>query len=342
MALRSISGPTIINFQPSRKESSPFLPNSSHVSNLPGKRPVSAKLEVPSGSSSLNHSNALVENTSPSASSFSSKSEDNMGRQRKHRICSQPHRQPVEHESGWSSMEWSQGDAPDRRRNSSVKHRSTSQEAPRKVLQPLSASTSTITSLPRPLHRRAKTQLVSITNSKILAEKPNPFKRWMSTLRRAGEKEPVTLRQREHRWALDESAEQLPQKNPHNSRQRLQRRTRSSSATSSALVNGVTSASISLVTVSAPPTSRTHFRRALRSSENSSQKARSSIKGYQSLARSLVEDRSPATSAIDQASFNRAIKRRNTLDELVQTEESYVADLKVLVNVCTCVGHFKD
>ena len=337
MALRSISGPTRISFQSSHKDPSPFLHTPSDPSNLPVKRPTSTRLEVPASSPPPIYPNALIENTSPSASSFSSVSEDCVGRQRKSGLPSQPHRRAMDRESGWSSIEWSQGDAPDHEHSGSDKQPSVFQEVPRQALQPISAGSSKVATLPRPLHRRANTQPVSIAKAKVVTEKPNPFKRWMSTLRRAGEKEPVTLRQRENRWALDESAEHLPHKYLPAARQRSQRRTRSSSGTSSALVTGVKSASISLATISAPPASRAQFRRTLRSSDQSSQKARSSVIGYQSLARSLVEDRSPATPAIDQASFNRAVKRRNTFEELVHTEESYVADLKVLVNVCACL-----
>ena len=332
MALRSISGPTVINFQPSYKDSTSFLHSSCDSLNLPAKRSASARLEVPTSSASPNYPNALIENTSPSASSVSSVSEDRSGRRQKSGFSSQPDRRVMNHEKGWSSVEWSQGDVLDKEKNGSVKQQSVSHDIPRQALQPILASTSKIPTLPRPLHRRSNTQPVSIDKARVIREKPNPFRRWMSTLRRAGEKESVMLQQREKCGALDESAEHLPRNDLPTSRQWPKRRTRSSSGTSSAFVTGVKSASISLAT--SAPTSRAHFRRTLRSSEQSSQKARSSVIGYQSLARSLVEDQSPATPTIDQASFNRAIKRRDTLRELVHTEEGYVADLKVLVNVC--------
>ena len=36
---------------------------------------------------------------------------------------------------------------------------------------------------------------------------------------------------------------------------------------------------------------------------------------------------------IDDAAWERARQRRRTLEEILESEESYVADLKVLVNV---------
>ena len=46
---------------------------------------------------------------------------------------------------------------------------------------------------------------------------------------------------------------------------------------------------------------------------------------------STDSERPPTSSSIDEAAIKRALKRRQILDELVVTEESYIADLKALV-----------
>ena len=340
MSLHSCSGSNALEPQPHWKNPLPIVRNHSDTSILPSKRSVSARLEVPKIPKVSSYPNALVENTSPSASSFSSisLSEDHFATRRKAGLPPQPVREALLHESAYSSTEWSRGVTIDHESDRVDNKEGNSQEAPRQELQPIQAGTKRLPTLQKPQHRRANTQPGPIAKAKIASERSHPFRRWMNTLRRAGEKEPVMLRQRENRWALDESAECLPQMNPPTYRQRPQRRTRSTSGTSSAFITGVKTASISLATISAPPTSRANFRRTLRSSDQSSHKARSFVTGIHSFVTSLVEDRSPATPAIDQASFNRAVQRRKTLEELVHTEESYVADLKVLVNVCFPCG----
>ena len=335
MSLHSFSGPTAVEPQLRWKDSLPIVRNRSDTSIFSTKRSVSARLEVPPKSAFFGHSNTLVENTCPSASSFSSisLSEDHSGTRRNQAVPPMSVQESMCHESGWSSMEWSQGNTPDHELDCSDKKHGGSQEAQRQELHTIQAGMRRVTTLQKPQHIRANTQPVPIAKETITSEKSHPFRKWMSTLRRAGEKEPVILQQREKRWALNEQIENLAQKSPPTHRQRSQGHTRSTSGTSSAFVTGVNSASISLATVSAPA-SRHNYRKTLRSSDQSSQKARSVVTGIHRFATSLLEDRSPATPAIDQASFNRALQRRKTLEELVHTEESYIADLKVLVNVC--------
>ncbi|RVX68219.1 hypothetical protein B0A52_08728 [Exophiala mesophila] len=46
---------------------------------------------------------------------------------------------------------------------------------------------------------------------------------------------------------------------------------------------------------------------------------------------SMDSDRPPTTSSVDDAVFSRGIKRRQIIQELIRTEESYIADLKALI-----------
>jgi hypothetical protein len=45
-------------------------------------------------------------------------------------------------------------------------------------------------------------------------------------------------------------------------------------------------------------------------------------------------------SVLDEASKLRSRKRREKLEELIRTEESYVADLRALSNAWSSVAHF--
>ena len=158
------------------------------------------------------------------------------------------------------------------------------------------------------------------------SNKSHPFRRWMSTIHRKSLR-PRTLKEREERWSLDEFDE-----NPANETVLLQspihkRHKKSSSWTSSGLLTAVKSASMSLATLSVAPNSRkARSSTLMRSSKRSSRLSHS-------FGRPSVDEVSISLPLIDEASRERAIKRRRTLEELVSTEESYVADLKVLVNV---------
>ena len=159
-------------------------------------------------------------------------------------------------------------------------------------------------------------------------DKVHPFRRWMSTLHRKNVKRRISLKRREERWALDDSdANQSTTAilTPDPGRRGHQK---SSSWSSSGFVTAVKSASASLAAISAaaPPSRRTRRSTLIRSSKRSSRLS-SSFNG------SSAEDRPLSLQVIDEAALHRAIQRRSTLEELVSSEESYVADLKVLVNV---------
>lgn len=158
------------------------------------------------------------------------------------------------------------------------------------------------------------------SKSIITDTKPHIFSKWMRTLRR---KDP------EHksmdRWSLDESDE--PKNSELPSPASIGKKHKKSSSTSSDFVAAVKSASTSLAALNAAPKSRKARGSGLmRSSKRSSRL-------------SHITDRASLESGVesvqlrDEAAWYRAIQRRRALEELVNSEESYIADLKVLLNV---------
>jgi hypothetical protein len=102
---------------------------------------------------------------------------------------------------------------------------------------------------------------------------------------------------------------------------------KSASGSSSGFVTAVKEASISLASISLAPRSRctgasSRRRRIDRSSKTSNVGRLSEDSSY--IARSIV---------IDQGVTNRLLQRRRVLEEIIHTEESYLADVKFLMNV---------
>lgn len=111
--------------------------------------------------------------------------------------------------------------------------------------------------------------------------------------------------------------------------ERRSRHKKSSSGSSSAFVTAVKSASISIASFSVAPRSRktgtpSHHHRADYSGKISHMGRRSEDSSYPT--RDI---------AIDEAVTNRLLQRRRVLEEIITTEESYVADVKFLMNVCS-------
>ena len=147
-------------------------------------------------------------------------------------------------------------------------------------------------------------------------EPQKPFQRWVSTLRRRKRQQTVPLvTSRSERWCLDDfDPAVLSPRSPH---------ARSDSGTSSiGIIAGVKSATVTLASVSIAPLSR-------RASKWRRTHNRSSILSASDPRPSVDTQRS----ILDEAGKLRSRKRREKLEELIRTEESYVADLKALSNV---------
>lgn len=157
--------------------------------------------------------------------------------------------------------------------------------------------------------------------------KSHPFRRWVDTIHRKKIHRHQTLRSRENRWSLDDFDDPPAQDTVLLQGPVHRTHRKSTSWASSGFVTAVKSASMSLATLSVAPHSRkTRGSTLIRSSNRSSRLSRS-------FNRASLDEASVSGPIIDEASRERAFKRRRTLEELVESEESFVADLKVLVNV---------
>lgn len=147
-------------------------------------------------------------------------------------------------------------------------------------------------------------------------EPEKPFRRWVSTLRRRKRQHATPpVMPRGERWILDdfESAPIQPRSS----------HAKSDSTTSSIrFVAGVKSATVTLASASIAPLSR-------RASKWRRTNNHSSVMSGSDPRPSIDTQRS----ALDDAGKLRSRKRREKLEELIRTEESYVADLKALSNV---------
>ena len=160
----------------------------------------------------------------------------------------------------------------------------------------------------------------------VIEDKAHPFRRWMSTLHRRNIQRRKTVQPRTERWCLNDSDKPAYGK-PLMTDQNVSQRKKSSSFSSSGFVSAVKSASISLATLSVAPHSRKGRRSTLIRSSNRSSWVSNS------LYRPSMDKSSSSVQIVDEASRERAIKRRQILEEMMTSEEGYVADLKALVNV---------
>ncbi|OJD35469.1 rho guanyl nucleotide exchange factor [Diplodia corticola] len=153
--------------------------------------------------------------------------------------------------------------------------------------------------------------------------KTAPFRRWVSTLRRRNkrrEKNPL------ERWTIDGS-ETEHQKQRMDGSPRQDGHKKSSSLTSSlAFVTAVKSASITLAGTSIAPLTRLGTKRSRTS--------------HAHRGSTLSDTRIPGDSVhpsitpiMDERVLERARHRRRIVEEIIASEEGYIGDLKVLVNV---------
>jgi hypothetical protein len=159
-------------------------------------------------------------------------------------------------------------------------------------------------------------------SSPSLSLEYQPFNKWMKNLQRRATGRRKTVSCDLNGSALERELFDSP------SLQRRSAHKKSSSGSSSGFVTAVKSASVSLASISIAPRSRrtgvsSRHQKADRSSKASNVGRLSEDSSY--IARGIV---------IDQAVGNRLLQRRRILEEIISTEESYVADVKFLMNVC--------
>jgi len=155
-----------------------------------------------------------------------------------------------------------------------------------------------------------------------------PFKKWLGTLRKR--REPQALIERTHRIPIDgEEYDDFPL--AYDRRPVESSRPRASTAESSTrgFITAVKSATVTLAESSVAPKSwlgnlskQLHRGKHSRSNTVDSTGTRSSMEH-----------------GIDDFAISRARQRRLILEELIETEESYVADLRVLQNVSRLAFH---
>nr|POE66095.1 hypothetical protein CFP56_54356 [Quercus suber] len=177
----------------------------------------------------------------------------------------------------------------------------------------------------------------TIQPSEIVAPPPSPlpplppspeyktFARWVSTLRRKKSRPPQATTTREQRWELDDfgGGELAP-----DSVGALPTSPATSRSSSLGFVTAMRSATVTVASTSIAAMSRqgSKLRHGRQLSLTSG-----------SLPRSSIDTR---RSSIDKAAKQRSRKRREKLEELIRTEESYVADVKALSDAYfTLLGH---
>ncbi len=170
---------------------------------------------------------------------------------------------------------------------------------------------------------RDRFTLEELEPSRMLSEEPRPFNKWVKSLQRRA------AGARRQTVSCDTDSTTLEQEGfsfPSSSRRHGHQKSSSSSSSSFDFVTAMKSASISLASYSVAPKSKrtgvsSRHQRAERSSRTSNAGRRS-------------EDSYVSRGTImDQAVANRLIQRRRILEELISTEEGYVADVKFLMNV---------
>lgn len=151
------------------------------------------------------------------------------------------------------------------------------------------------------------------------------FKRWISHLRPHPLKHRKTLITSTKRWPIDDSPEQQKIKSAARPENKRSGHRKSSSRSSAGLVDVVRSVAMTRST-STPGSRKSRrsypFSRSNRSSKISEDQTRTSLNDSQAPAK-----------ALDSAALARRLQCQQTLNEIVDSEASYVADLKVLIYV---------
>jgi hypothetical protein len=160
----------------------------------------------------------------------------------------------------------------------------------------------------------------------IVVANPQPFRRWLSTLRRRH-----IHQQKDHVSEVPRLSFELHTRDtgvlPRAFRfHESLRRNSESMSSSMAYVTTIKSASMTVASTSIAPRSDTGMHGKGRTGNRSSH--------YSDARRSFDSHRGPLGPVIDESAWLRSLQRRRIVEELIASEESYIADLKVLINVC--------
>ncbi|KAL9601799.1 MAG: hypothetical protein Q9219_002289 [cf. Caloplaca sp. 3 TL-2023] len=152
------------------------------------------------------------------------------------------------------------------------------------------------------------------------------FKRWFSNLRPQSLKRTKTLTPSVKRWPLEDSPEEQRIANPDKieDQQKGHRKTRSGS--SAGFIDAIKVAT--MVRPTSTPVSRISRRSNLFSRSNRNSKL------SEDQARLSTDHPQDLTNPLGEVALRRNLQRQKTMEELLDSEASYIADLKVLIHVC--------
>lgn len=171
------------------------------------------------------------------------------------------------------------------------------------------------------------------------AEHRGPFQKWMRSLHRRAAQRPTVWGTTDGLpWKLldpeDRDCAALSRKPGHRN---------SSSGSSFGFVSAVRSASVSLASVSAVTRSRRNTTRS-HCHSRTDRSSRASMSGPRISEDSVSLER---PKFVDAAAMERSLQRRRILEELINTEEGYIGDIRFLINVrclnriMDCAHHFQ-
>ena len=154
-----------------------------------------------------------------------------------------------------------------------------------------------------------------------------PFRRWMSTLRRRHALRPKENLPHATQLSLKATAADLVTELPPGQLLEPVGRTSESMSSSLGCITAVKSASMTIGSTSNAPHSDARMHGGARSGNRSSNHsdARRSVESHGGLLGPVIDERA----------WLRSLQRRKVVEELIASEESYIADLKVLINVST-------
>lgn len=154
-----------------------------------------------------------------------------------------------------------------------------------------------------------------------------PFRRWMSTLRRRHAQRRRDYVTEARRQSVDLTEGNItvlpPSVQLHESLHKMSE----SVSSSMGCVTAVKPASMTITSTSIAPRSDVGFHSKGVLGNRSS--------NYSETRRSLEVNRGAFGPIIDESAWLRSLQRRRVVEELIASEESYIADLKVLINVCS-------
>ncbi|KAF1835300.1 hypothetical protein BDW02DRAFT_523546 [Decorospora gaudefroyi] len=151
-----------------------------------------------------------------------------------------------------------------------------------------------------------------------------PFRRWMSTLRRRHAQRWKDELTEVPRLSFDTTDGNSFMSRPPGRLSESVRRTSESMSSSMGYVTAVKSASMTVGSTSIAPRSDAGLQGKVRLGNRSS--------NYSEARRSLESHRGALGPVLDESAWLRSLQRRKIVEELIASEESYIADLKVLIN----------